>query len=126
MGGGTSLFERQSGNVGRIVRWCDADAGSNRASAAPGRNLSGGDQFELSRQLDISRRGVRTMVQPIVEFGAGAGHLEPQSDEEHECGQWYVDVAVVDVSALSGERVRWKIRGVARALLPGLAGASEL
>ena len=45
---------------------------------------------QLSRWLDVSGRRVRTMVQRVVDVGAGAGHVEPRSSKDTNAveGMW--------------------------------------
>ena len=43
-----ALFQRQGGDVRRLVRWRHADARRHRRPAAPGRNPAGRDRLQLS------------------------------------------------------------------------------
>jgi hypothetical protein len=60
----------------------DAVFGGDREAAAPGGNLPDGDGFELSRWVDVPGRGVRTVVQRIVDVGTGEEHHAAASGEK--------------------------------------------
>src|SRR5882672_4344476 len=58
---------------GKVGMFGGSYVGADKAAAFGG-NLSYSDGFELSRELDVSRWSVRTVVQPIVDFRAGGKH----------------------------------------------------
>src|SRR6202040_28056 len=74
VGGGASLFEWEGGDVWRIVRGGNAISGGAREAAAPGGDLPKRDGVELSRRLDVSGRGVRTVGQRIMDDRIGEKH----------------------------------------------------
>src|ERR1700722_5043636 len=77
MGRGTSLLQRQGGNVWRLLRGGDPDAGRDRETAPPGGNLPGSHRQQLSQQLDLPGRSLRAVVQRVVDNVAGTRHSEP-------------------------------------------------
>src|SRR5579859_677362 len=119
MGGSAALHEWKSRNVWRVVRRSNADACGNHAAAALNGDLPDGDCVELSRKLDVPGRSVRTVVQPIVDFGA-CGEYGNAAVERIEDGNRRQEHAAAD--RVSGDEDGCER---ARAVLPRLASASE-
>src|SRR5260370_6419697 len=94
MGGGASLFEWEGGKVWRLVRGGDAIPGGARETAAPAGDWPEGAGVDLSRRLDVSRRGVRTVVQRIVDDGSGDEHDAAARGIERQRGRLDEDLSV--------------------------------
>src|SRR5215467_5645534 len=120
MGRSASLFEWKSRDVWRVICRCDADAcGASKTAPFDG-DLSDGDGFELSRELDVSRRRIRTVVQPIMEFRAGGKHGNAALEQFEDGDGWNEHIAAYKL-------FRAEARGAgSRSVLSRLAGASEL
>src|SRR5437762_12785598 len=119
MGGNLAIYERKSWNVRRVVCWGDADVGGADKATAFGGYLSHGDGVKLSRQLDVSGRRVRTVVQPIVDLRTGGKYGNAAVERIEDRDRWHEDSAADGISGDEGG-CEW-----AGALLSGLAGASE-
>src|ERR1700675_2154090 len=120
MGGRAALFEWKSGDVWRVVRGRDAVSCGDRQAAPFGGDLSDSDGVELSRWVDVSGRGVRAVVQRIMEHRTGDEHdAAARRREQRTCGD-------EDFAADGLCRARCSFDDGDCALLQGLAGASEL
>ena len=93
-----ALLQRQGGHVGRIVCGRHADAGSDRSSAAPGGHLPRGYGQQLSRKLDLPGGRIRAMVQPVLDFGPGPGHVQSQRSQQYQCSPRNVETAAGQLS----------------------------
>src|SRR3954449_12674635 len=85
MGCSVAVFERQSRNDGRLLRRRNADACRDRASAASRRNLPGGNRQQLSRWMDLSRRGVRAVVRSKLDDPTRDKYAVVTYRKEHQC-----------------------------------------
>src|SRR2546430_2207005 len=119
MGRNVAVYERKSGDVRRFICRRDTNAGSADEAAASCGDLSNGDGFELSRELDVSGRRVRTVVQPIVDFRTGGKYGNAAVERIEDRDRWHEDSAADGISGDEGG-CEW-----AGALLSGLAGASQ-
>src|SRR5882724_8020275 len=119
MGRFAAVFQWKSRNVRRVICRRDTDARSSDETAASCGDLSHGDGFELSRELDVSGRSVRTVVQPILDFRTGGKYGNAAVERIEDRDRWHEDSAAGGISGDEGG-CEW-----AGALLSGLAGASE-
>src|SRR6266705_5245669 len=119
MGRNVAIYERKSRDVWRIVCRRNTNAGGADEAAASDGDLPYSDGFELSRELDVSGRSVRTVVQPIVDFRTGGKYGNAAVERIEDRDRWHKDSAADGISGDEGG-CEW-----AGALLSGLAGASE-
>src|SRR5882757_24164 len=119
MGRFAAVFQWKSGNVRRVICRRDTNVSSSDEAAASCGDLSNGDGFELSRELDVSGRRVRTVVQPIVDFRTGGKYGNAAVERIGDRDRWHEDSAADGISGDEGG-CEW-----AGALLSGLVGASE-
>src|SRR5208282_183584 len=119
MGRGAALFKWESGDVRHVVYGRRPVIGRDRGAAAPGGNLPEGRGVERPRPTDLPGRGIRTVVQRVMDHGAsGEHHTEARRTKRRSAGRHQSAAAEL----LSPDR--GSFRGGRSELFYRLAGAS--
>src|SRR5262249_15752457 len=121
-----AVFQWKSRHVWWFLCWSYADVGSHRPPASSGRNLPRSDREQLSRRMDLSGRRVRTMVQPVMDLGTRARHLQSQGTTQQQPDEGNVEAATIDLPALRSSCFRIRLDRRACSVFSRLAGSSQL
>src|SRR5215470_5986051 len=88
MGCWAAVLQWQGRNDRGVVCGRDADAGRNCTASSFGRHCAGCDRKQLSRELDIPGRSLRTVVQPELDISTCAEHAGKVDSSRYECARW--------------------------------------